>query len=155
MKIFVSHPYGRRHGISQTAIEGNVKKSIELGRQIIAKGHTPFIPNLYHFVHSNWDSSPEEEVWLQVSMQWIESCDAFFYGGKSEGCDEELAEAQALGKLIYTDIDDVPVGDINNITYFLISDMLKVIRKELEIHTGEVALIMADAIMRSIHKEED
>jgi len=155
MKIFISHPYGRRRGLSSAAIERNVKKSIELARKVISKGHTPFIPNLYHYVHTGWDDSPEEDIWLEVSKQWIESCDAFFYGGKSEGCNEELAEAQALGKLIYTDIEDVPEGDINNVTYFLISNMLKVIRKELEIHTGEVALIMADAIMRSIHKDED
>lgn len=57
MKIFVSHPYGRRKGISDTAIERNVKKTIELSRKIIAKGHTPFVPNLYHFVHSNFDFS--------------------------------------------------------------------------------------------------
>ena len=155
MKIYVAHPYGRRKGISDASIESNVNRTIELSRKVIDKGHTPFIPNLYHYVDKGWSSTCGEEIWLQISMQWIESCDAFFYGGKSDGCDEELAEAQALGKIIYTDIDDVPIGDINNKTYFLISEVLKVVRRELERHTAEVALVMADAIMQSIDKEEE
>lgn len=155
MKIFISHPYGRRKGISDTAIERNVKKTIELSRKIIAKGHTPLVANLYHFIHKGWKESPDEEIWLQISMQWIESCDAFYYGGESEGCNEELAEAQALGKIIYTDIDDVPVGDINNKTYFLIAEVMKSIRPELEKLVVDSVIVMADAMMSSINKEED
>jgi len=154
MKIFVSHPYGRRNGLSQDEIEENVKKSIEIGRQLIAKGHIPFIPNLYHYVHSGWLDTPDEDMWLQISLQWIEPCDAFYYGGQSTGCDREYQEALSLGKIIYKDIDEVPEGDINNATYFIISDMLKTIRKEMESKTMEIALIMADAILRTLSKKQ-
>lgn len=155
MKIFISHPYGRRKGISDTAIERNVKKTIELSRKIIARGHTPFIPNLYHYVDKGWKDSCGEDIWLQIALQWIECCDAFYYGGNSDGCNEELAEAQALGKIIYTDIDDVPEGDINNKTYFLIAEVMKVIRPELEKLVVDSVIVMADAMMSSINKEED
>jgi len=84
MRIYVAHTYGRRHGLSNNLCERNAYRSIEVGRELIKRGHNPFIPNLYHFVHTGWDFSPEEDFWLRLVSDWLRFCDAVLVARKPE-----------------------------------------------------------------------
>ena len=112
MKIYVAHTYGRRHGLSNEECERNAMASVELGRQLIMKGHNPFIPNLFHWVHKGWENSPDEAIYLSLVSEWIRDCDALLVGAMphwvNSGVRREMKIAEALGKKIYWNIDEVP-----------------------------------------------
>jgi len=108
MFVYVAYPYGRSRNLSQNLININVQASIEIGRRLIAKGHVPMIPNLYHFVHDGWSQSPDEDIWFAIASGWIQRCDALFYGGSSIGTNTERKIAFGLRLPIYYSIDEVP-----------------------------------------------
>ena len=107
-RIYVAHPYGRRIALEPSELEANAQKAVMIGRQLMMKGWNPMIPNLYHYVHKGWVKSPDEVRWFHMVSEWIQFCDAFFYGGQSDGCDREWAIAQSYGLTIYENIEDVP-----------------------------------------------
>jgi len=113
MKIYVAHTYGRRHGLSEQECELNAFKSIEVGRKLILKGHNPFVPNLWHFIHTGWSQSPDEDVWLSLVSEWIYSCDALFVANApswdDSGVHREVEMAKRMGMPIYYNIDDIEV----------------------------------------------
>ena len=108
MFIYVAHPYGRSIDLSEEAIQSNVAKSIDLGRQLIQRGHNPFIPNLLHFVHKDWADTPDEPVWFALVSAWIRKCDALYFGGSSTGTNAERRIAFGLRLPIYYSMDQVP-----------------------------------------------
>uniref|UniRef100_A0A6M3LBM4 DUF1937 domain-containing protein n=1 Tax=viral metagenome TaxID=1070528 RepID=A0A6M3LBM4_9ZZZZ len=108
MRIYVAHPYGRRACFSDDEIEKNVYESIRIGRELILKGHEPYIPNLFHFLHKGWGSSPNEDRYFHMVSHWIRFCDAFYYGGQSDGCDREKRIALSLRLPIYYSLEEVP-----------------------------------------------
>lgn len=112
MKIYVAHTYGRRHGLSDAECEANALASAEVGRQVILRGHKPFIPNLFHWVHKGWDKSLDETVYLGLVSDWIQHCDALLVATmpkwKESGVKREMKIAEALGKKIYWSIDELP-----------------------------------------------
>ncbi len=112
-KIYVTFPYGRRDGNGTTECEANVQRSIEIGREIIKRGHLPFLPNLFHYVHTGWLGSPDEDTWLvELLCPWIEVCDSLYYSSqtnsRSRGSKFELDIAKELGKKIYYSLDQIP-----------------------------------------------
>ena len=116
MKIYIAHTYGRKHGMDDDTLEKNAYLSIWWGRQIILKGHNPFIPNLFHFVHKDWPESPDEERYFSLVSDWIEDCDALFVARmpswEGSGVAREVKIAEELGIPIYYSINDIPVGMI-------------------------------------------
>ena len=113
MKIYVTYPYGRRKSLTEEQCEANVQGAIGVARQLIKKGHIPFVPNLYHYVHKGWEETLNEDAWLtEILLPWIESCDALYYdltvNKGSEGCRIERQVAHDLGKEIFYDMEDVP-----------------------------------------------
>jgi hypothetical protein len=111
MRVYVAHTYGRRHGLSEEEIEKNAWLSICVGRELIKKGHKPFIPNLYHFVHSGWDESPEEDVYFDLVSEWIQFCDCLLVARKptweGSGVLREIEIAKKLGIKVYYNIGDI------------------------------------------------
>lgn len=112
MKIYICHTYGRRHGLTDEECEANALSSIEFGRQVILKGHNPFIPNLFHWVHKNWKESPDETVYLSLVSDWIQHCNALLVASMpkwdNSGVKREIKIAEALGKKIYWALDELP-----------------------------------------------
>ena len=108
MKIYQSHPYGRRRGLNDGECQKNVDHSLEITRALIKKGHNPFNPLLWHYVHLGWHGSPDEERYFHLVSAWIEDCDAFYYGGVADGVDREFGIAKALHKPVYYSLEDVP-----------------------------------------------
>lgn len=112
MRIYVSFPYGKRRGLNLEQLEINVQKSIEIARQIVLKGHNVFVPNLFHYLASGWEGGLTEEQWMELSLQWIEQCDALYCGGFSEGCVREYERAKELHKPIYFFLKEIPEEEI-------------------------------------------
>ena len=112
MRVYLAHTYGRRHGLSDSQCESNALKSIEWGRKLITKGHNPFIPNLYHFVHNGWDFSPDEDFWLKLVTEWLCYCQAVFVAEmpswEGSGVQFEIDLARKLGMPVYFSIKEIP-----------------------------------------------
>ncbi len=111
-KIYVAHTYGRRHGLSDEECEKNTWASVCVGRELIKMGWNPFIPNLYHFVHLNWNESPEEKIYFDIVSSWIGDCKAFLVARmppwEDTGVRRELNIAKELCLDIYYYLGDVP-----------------------------------------------
>jgi hypothetical protein len=112
MKIYVAHTYGRRHGLNDLECEINTLKSIAVGRKLIRKGHNPFIPNLYHYVHKGFPDSPEEDKWFEIVSEWVQYCDALLVAELPEwegsGVGREIRIAQTLNIPVYFHLEDIP-----------------------------------------------
>lgn len=103
MKIYVAGPY------SKGDVAMNVRNALEVADQLVAMGHTPFVPHLTHFWHLVFPHP--YEFWLEYDRQFIPDCDALFrMYGESNGANQEVAVAQRLGLPIYYTIDEVPYG---------------------------------------------
>jgi hypothetical protein len=110
-KIYVAHVYGRRHGLTNEECEKNTWLSICVGRELIKKGWNPFIPNIYHFVHKDWDDSPEETIYFDLVSSWIENCQALLVARRAlweGGVEREEKIAKNLCKDVYLNLADVP-----------------------------------------------
>ena len=110
-KVYVSHVYGRRHGLSDAECEANAYKAIEYGRRLILKGWNPYIPNLFHFLHKGWQGSPEEDKYFELVSEWIKNCDALLIAKMPDwsdsGVQREIEIANSLGIPIYWKIEDL------------------------------------------------
>lgn len=98
MRIYIAAPYTKG---DQSL---NVRRAIIVAERIIAAGHIPFVPLLYHL----WRlMSPHEYgYWMTLDLSWIEACDALVWlDGESSGRDEEVAVAEELGKAVYTEVE--------------------------------------------------
>ena len=110
-KVYVSHSYGRREGLSQIDCLLNVISSIMVARELILKGYNPFCPNLWHYLHSGWESSPNEDIWLELVSAWISNCDCVLVAKEScradSGVQKEIKLARSLGIPIFYNIEDI------------------------------------------------
>ena len=111
-KLYIAHTYGRRHLLPEKQLERNALKSIVWGRKCIEKGWNPFIPNLFHFVHSGWEFSPDEDFWLNLVSEWINFCDALFVAEMpiwhNSGVEYEIELAKKLNIPVYYFFQDIP-----------------------------------------------
>lgn len=107
MLIFVSGPYS---GNTDEEVEKNISVANEAGKQLLRKGHFPFVP---HTMMKSWQGS-EGLAWEDVvgaDFVWIEKCDGFLFLGASPGSNLELKQAKRLGLQIFSSIDEVPPVD--------------------------------------------
>jgi hypothetical protein len=94
MRVYVSGPYTKGDVVL------NVRRAIEAGNWLAAKGHVPFIPHLSHFWHMLFPQP--YEFWMAQDMNWISACDAMVrLPGESSGADREVAAAKKLGMPVY------------------------------------------------------
>jgi len=108
MRIYQSHPYGRRRNLTDGECQKNVDHSLEITRELIKRGHNPFNPLLWHYIHLGWHDSPDEEKYFHLVSGWIEACDVFFYGGQADGVERELKIATDLGLPVYYSLEEIP-----------------------------------------------
>ena len=101
MIIYISAPY------SKGDVCENVRRACFAGDELLRKGHTPFIPHLYHLWHL---ISPKSyETWMKLGLSTLSWCDALLrLDGESTGGDREVAEAKRLCMLIYYRLEDIP-----------------------------------------------
>ena len=101
MRIYVAGPY------SQGDVAQHVRRAMDAGTTLLARGHAPLVPHLNHFWHEHEPQS--ERTWLDLDLAWLQVADAVLrLPGPSVGADAECAAARALGIPVYHAIDEVP-----------------------------------------------
>jgi hypothetical protein len=108
LRIYIAGPYSADTSEER---EENVARAIDAALQLIRKGHTPFIPHLTHYVDLRAALLGETFTWqdyLTWDLSWLELCDALLFLASSPGAELERDRAKALGKLIFTSVDEIP-----------------------------------------------
>ena len=111
MRIYVAGKYGQSAGLSTEEKLANVNIAIEAGRQLILKGHNPYIPHLSHYIDLDWEESPDWERWMEIVTPWIGFCEAMLMlpnWTDSIGATREHRMAYDLRRIIYYRIEKVP-----------------------------------------------
>lgn len=89
----------------------NTKAAIDIGIEILAKGHYPFIPHLSHWVDKYANETNRiipYEKYLEWDNQFLVLCDGLYFINHSKGADKELALAKRLRLKIFYKLDDIP-----------------------------------------------
>lgn len=101
MLIYIAAPYSLGDVVS------NVRLACQVGDEILAKGHIPFIPHLCHFWH--FLSPKPQQEWLRIDEAILVRCDAVLrVGGISVGADGEVKTARSLGIPVYYSLESIP-----------------------------------------------
>lgn len=90
MRVYVAGPYtlGDR--------SENVRKAMLATDRLIASGHEPFCPLLFHFQDLAFPRPWQD--WIRVDLAWLPFAEALIrLPGESEGADIEVARARELG----------------------------------------------------------
>lgn len=105
--IYVSGPYTAP---TQELRDRNVHTADIVGRQLLAKGHWPFVP---HKQTHCWEGDPRFEIadFLRMDFAWQLLCDSLYFISPSPGASAELTLAKALGQPVYHRMSEVPVVD--------------------------------------------
>jgi hypothetical protein len=111
LRIYVAGPYSPQNCSLHDAIAigtRNTEKAIEVGIELIKKGHIVYIPHLSHYVHVN-KNCPLDVEWYKFDDSFIENwANTLFYITHSKGADAELELAKKLGLKIFYKLEDVP-----------------------------------------------
>lgn len=106
MRFFVIGKYSDGH---PRDILKNVNKAIDIGIELMKKGHSVYIPHFTHYMHLRPNCPFEYEEYLKNDLEWLKVSDAVFFLSHSNGADGELEVVKKLGLKIYTDINEVGV----------------------------------------------
>ena len=115
MRIFIAGNYGKRRGASLFERHANVQKMIGAARERLKKGHNVYVPNLWHFLDVGWEQGLSEPEYFELGLEWLSLCDALYLMPdvytQGSGALIESGVAEALGKAIYTKLEDIPDGN--------------------------------------------
>jgi hypothetical protein len=99
LRVYVAGPY------TDGDQAMNVRRVVLAADALVAAGHVPFVPHLYHFWHL---ISPKPyEVWMRLDAEWLTTCDAMIrLPGKSSGSDREVELAGLHGLPVYESVEE-------------------------------------------------
>ena len=106
--IYVSGPYSAEKEEDRLK---NTQTAIDIGIELIRKGHTVLIPHLSHYTDMRAQELGIElplECWMKQDLELLEGCDALFFIGESKGACIELERAKELGLQIFYSMEEVP-----------------------------------------------
>lgn len=104
MKIYVAGPFTKGDQII------NIREAILMGDCLLRLGHIPYIPHLTGLWHM-LSPHPVYE-WYNYDNEWLRVCDALFrMHGESGGADDEVMLMTHLGRPVYYNLSEVPLGD--------------------------------------------
>ena len=115
MKIYIAGTYSAPTWKEKQI---NTDKAIWAGIQVMLKGHNPFIPHLTHYIDKMaYDKNIfiSYDKWMEIDNEWLELCDAFLYLNSSKGANVELEKAKKLDKIIFYDLNEIPILISENI----------------------------------------
>lgn len=103
--VYVAGAYSSEH---PEEVSFNVRRAEQAGRDLLAKGHIPFVPH----AHSHgWETDRrfDYEDFMALALAWLRKCDWLLYLGPSPGADRELAVARERGMPVFYSVDEVPI----------------------------------------------
>ncbi len=99
MKVYIAGPITK----GDTVV--NVRTAILAADRVLAAGHVPFVPHLYHFWH--FLSPHSYDDWMRLDDEWLRMCEALIrLPGESAGSDIEVQVADGLGLPIFEGVDE-------------------------------------------------
>ena len=112
LHIYVSGPYTptpteTEAGRAAEAIERNVAVANRVALDLAARGHYPFVP---HTMMQGWEDVHHlsRDRILDLCLEWVARCDAFYLIAESAGVLAELEVARQLDLKIFDALDQVP-----------------------------------------------
>lgn len=103
MRVYIAGPYTLPEPIE------NVRRAILAADEVLALGHTPFVPHL-NFAW-NLVSPKPPATWYAMDLVWLSCCDAVLrLPGASVGAEAEVALANRLGLPVYASVAEIPPG---------------------------------------------
>jgi hypothetical protein len=112
--ILVAGPYRSGTAGDPVRIAANVEAMTHVALALYRRGHLPvmgewFALPLIEQARAEGDpGDPDAEIFHPIAEAILARCDGCLrIGGPSEGADRMVATARALGKVIYTSLEDV------------------------------------------------
>ncbi len=118
--ILISGPYMSGTNGDEAAIAKNLKAMEDYALPIFAKGHLAVVgewlawPVIRQAGGETHTSEQFTEFQYPVAHRLLEKCDAVLrIPGESRGADLEMAKAREMGKMIFTNLEDIPMVTTN------------------------------------------
>ena len=118
--ILISGPYMSGTNGDEAAIAKNLKAMEDYALPIFAKGHWAVVgewlawPVIRQAGGESHTSEQFTEFQYPVAHRLLEKCDAVLrIPGESRGADLEMAKAREMGKMIFTNLEDIPMVTTN------------------------------------------
>ena len=115
LMILVAGPYRSGTDGDPTRIAANVAAMTRTSLELLRRGHLPVmgewfaLPLIEAAERWGWDGDPVTDIFHPVAEAILARCDACLrIGGASEGADRMVTTARALGKRIFTELEQVP-----------------------------------------------
>lgn len=116
--ILVAGPYRSGTGDDPARIAANVRAMTDTALELYRAGHLPVLgewfalPLIEHAGSRAIGDAVFDEIFHPVARRLLAKCDACLrIGGPSQGADEMVAVAHALGKQVYFGLAQVPAVD--------------------------------------------
>jgi hypothetical protein len=112
--ILVAGPYRSGTDGDPARIQANVDAMTRTSLELHRRGHLPvmgewFALPLIEEAERAGDGAAYHEIFHPIAERVLARCDACLrIGGPSEGADRMVATARRLGKMVFTDIGQVP-----------------------------------------------
>lgn len=89
MRVYVAGPY-------TSAPEANTREAMEIGRQLLAAGHAPYIPHLSHYLDLYIEETTGKrlpaQTYYDLDFVWLKQCEAIVLFGDWEQSKGAVAE---------------------------------------------------------------
>jgi hypothetical protein len=114
LMILVAGPYRSGTGGDPALIQANVDAMTRTALELYRRGHLPvmgewFALPLIEAAEADGESDAYERLFHSIAEQVLARCDACLrIGGRSEGADRMVRVARELGKLVFTDVAELP-----------------------------------------------
>ena len=116
LMILVAGPYRSGTNDDPSLIEANVKAMTTMALEVFRMGHMPVLGEWFALPLIEEAGSKQigddifNDIFHPIAVKLIDHCDAVLrIGGPSKGADEMVATAKAKGKIIYLDVESIPI----------------------------------------------
>jgi hypothetical protein len=112
--VLVAGPYRSGTGGDPALIQANVDAMTRTALEVHRRGHLPvmgewFALPLIEAAEADGEAAAYERLFHPIAEQVLARCDACLrIGGPSEGADRMVRVARELGKLVFTDVAELP-----------------------------------------------
>ena len=115
LMILIAGPYRSGTGDNKRKMERNVRAMEAYALPLFRAGHVPLLGEWLALPLTRLAGSRKtgdaafNEIFHPIAERVIARCDGCLrIGGPSEGADRMVATARALGKAVYTSLEDIP-----------------------------------------------
>ena len=115
LMILVAGPYRSGTDGDPARIAANVEAMTRVSLELWRRGHLPVmgewfaLPLIEQAGLEGDPTDPDTAIFHPIAEQLLARCDACLrIGGPSEGADRMVATARALGRAVYTSLEEVP-----------------------------------------------